>query len=294
MAREIAVDRLAQAGASLEVVFLDGESYGSDTERGQRRPHRHDYHELVWTRRGTGRHLIDGEVSYVRPGRITLIRRRQIHVFESARDLHGAIVRFGDELLQGDSAAGVTPIWLARSRGEPTVIVPPAAIPDLDAVIGVLAAEAAGRPDSRSIEVQRHLLSTLLLWVERWHEASRTDRRETDDPALQLYRRFTATLESDYARHHDAAHYAEVLRTPQAVLSRALSDVTGRTTKELITDRRMLEAARLLRFSDMSVGEIAFRAGYDDQLYFSRAFKRQHGEPPSAYRERVRGRDPAR
>ncbi len=44
----------------------------------------------------------------------------------------------------------------------------------------------------------------------------------------------------------------------------------------------------------MSVGEIAYRAGYDDQLYFSRAFKRQFGEPPSAYRERMRGRAPER
>ena len=51
----------------------------------------------------------------------------------------------------------------------------------------------------------------------------------------------------------------------------------------------MLEAARLLRFTHLSVGEVAFRAGFEDPLYFSRAFKRHHGEPPLAYRERLRG-----
>ena len=51
----------------------------------------------------------------------------------------------------------------------------------------------------------------------------------------------------------------------------------------------MLEAARLLRFTDLSVGEVAFRAGYADQLYFSRAFKRHHDEAPMGYREHVRG-----
>ena len=51
----------------------------------------------------------------------------------------------------------------------------------------------------------------------------------------------------------------------------------------------MLEASRLLRFTDLTVGEIAFRAGFDDQLYFSRAFKRYRGDSPMAYRERVRG-----
>ena len=63
-----------------------------------------------------------------------------------------------------------------------------------------------------------------------------------------------------------------------------LAHVTGRTTKQLITDRVMLEAARLLRFTDLTVGEIAFRAGFEDQLYFSRAFKRHYGQAPSTYR----------
>ena len=51
----------------------------------------------------------------------------------------------------------------------------------------------------------------------------------------------------------------------------------------------MLEAARLLGFTDLTVGEVAFRTGFEDQLYFSRAFKRHHGEAPMTYRARVRG-----
>jgi AraC family transcriptional regulator, transcriptional activator of pobA len=131
-----------------------------------------------------------------------------------------------------------------------------------------------------------------LLWVERWYEATRIEQHDADDPDLRLYRRFADALERDYARHHDAPHYADQLAVPQAALSRALVTMTGRTTKELITDRRMLEAARLLRFSELGVGEVGYRAGYGDQLYFSRAFKRQFGEAPSAYRERMRGRVP--
>jgi AraC family transcriptional activator of pobA len=52
----------------------------------------------------------------------------------------------------------------------------------------------------------------------------------------------------------------------------------------------MLEAARLLRFTDLSVGEVAHRVGYDDPLYFSRAFKRRHEQSPQAYRDAVRGK----
>jgi AraC family transcriptional regulator, transcriptional activator of pobA len=206
----------------------------SRTSEGPRSPHRHDYHELSWTRRGEGHHLIDGEITVVRPGTITLIGRGQLHVFEARR---------------------------------------PA--------------------DSRSLELQRHLLSVVLLWVERWYDAARTGQREPDDAQEQLYRRFAELLERRFTRHHDAGHYADILRVPGAALSPALTQVTGRTTKEMVTDRVMLEAPRLLRFTDLSIGEIAFRAGFDDPMYFSRAFKRHHRQPPTAYRDTARGRERA-
>jgi AraC family transcriptional activator of pobA len=163
--------------------------------------------------------------------------------------------------------------------------VPPSEVRTLEATIAALAAETARPLDKHSLDVQRHLVAALLLWVERWYEATRTERRDPDDADVQLFRRFDQALERDFARHHDAAHYADALAVPPAQLSRSLSHVTGRTTKQLITDRVMLEAARLLRFTDLTVGEIAFRAGFEDQLYFSRAFKRHYAEAPTAYRD---------
>ena len=277
---DLAVDTLG-SGASVQVVPLDGMRLASVRE-----PHRHDYHELIWVRSGRGRHLIDGEPLPVAAGTITVIGRGQVHQFQEAEDVFGAVVRFGDEVLFG---AG-TPAWLMTERGGRRVPVPPGEHDRLDALIGSLAAESARPPDGRSAELERHLLSVVLLWTERWYDATRTERRDPDDADVQLHRRFAQLLERDFARHHDAAHYAEALRVPASALSKALTRTTGRSTKELTTGRVMLEAARLLRFTDLTIGEVAFRVGFDDQLYFSRAFKRHHGEPPMAYRARSRGK----
>ncbi len=285
MARDIDVDRLPDTGTPLQVVLVEDASFGSEAPQGVRDPHRHDYHELIWTRDGSGEHLIDGEPSRVQSGTITLIGRGQVHVFQRAAGLDGAVIRFGAEMLADGAAAR----WLIEARGARTVAVPPSDVAALEATIRALAAEGARPSDARSLELQRHFLSALLLWIERWYDATRTERRDADDTDQQLHRRFTSVLERDFARHHDAAHYADALAVPPALLSKALASVTGRTTKQLITDRVMLEAARLLRFSDLTVGEIAFRAGFDDQLYFSRAFKRQYGEAPMRYRERLHG-----
>ncbi len=261
---------------------------GAEGARAVRAPHRHAYHELLHTRTGSGHHLVDGEPVPVVPGTVTLIGRGQVHVFARADGVSGTAVRFGDELLHDPGATGRGgPAWLLGARGARTVPVPPGAAGALEATIAALAAEARRPPDPLSADLQRHLLGVLLLWVERWYEGGRTEQRDADDAEVQLHRRFAEVLERDFARHHDAAHYADALGVPGAALSRALAHVTGRPTKELVTDRVMLEAARLLRFTDLTVGEVAFRTGFADQLYFSRAFKRHHGRAPSAYREDV-------
>ena len=274
---DLALDRLDDGPA--QVVRLRDARFGGAAVR---EPHRHDYHELIWIRAGAGQHSIDGATVPVRPGTITVIGRGQVHVFEQGEHLDGAIVRFSGEAL-ADS-------WLLAGQGGRTVVVPSGEQDRLDALIDALGAELARPPDEHSAELQRHLLTAILLWIERWYDASRTERRADDDAEVQLHRRFTRRLEEDYAAHHDAAHYADALAVPAAALSRALAHVTGRATKDLILDRVMLEAARLLRFTGLSVGEVAHRVGYDDPLYFSRAFKRRHEQSPQAYRDAVRGK----
>jgi AraC family transcriptional activator of pobA len=283
----ISLDRL-EGGAALEVVLIDGLAVG---EGPVREPHRHDYHELLWLSDGCGEHTLDGEPLEVRPGSVTLIGRGQVHVFQRAHGLRGAVVRFTDEVLLGSAApAGrAVPGWLLGGRGGRTVDVPAGERSHLDGVIRALAAEAERPADARTPELQRQLLSAVLLWFERWYDAARTERRDADDAEVQLHRRFATMLERDFARHHDAAHYADALAVPAAALSKALTQVTGRSTKEHVTDRVMLEAARLLRFTDLTVGQVAHEVGFADPLYFSRAFKRRFGASPAAYRERLRG-----
>jgi AraC family transcriptional regulator, transcriptional activator of pobA len=259
------------------------------TERGARTPHRHDYHELIWTREGSGLHLVDGRPSPVTPRTLTVIGRGQIHVFERGEGLCGAVVRFGDELLDDRGAAALRASWSPGASAPPSVPVPEGEVDRLQQLIGMLGGERGRPPDGRTLDAERHLLAVLVLWLERWQDATRTERQDGGDPAMALYRRFIGLLERDFASHGDAAHYAEALRVPQATLARALSAATGHGTKELVTERRMLEAERLLRFSDLTVGELAYRSGFTDPLYFSRAFKRRHGESPTEYRRQRSG-----
>jgi AraC family transcriptional activator of pobA len=270
------VDRLRTA-APLEV-----ERFAGHTVEVPREPHRHAYHELFWTRAGVGHHLIDGERVAVQSGAITIVGRGQVHVFERVTGLDGAVVRFGDELLLTGSPARADPGWLLARNRSRTIPVPQSEAGAVEALIAALHAESVRAPEPRGDEIARHLLLTLLLWLERWYDAG---EGEHDDADTALFRRFATVLERDFARHHDAGHYADALGVPQPALTRALRSLTGSGLKESIADRVLLEGARLLRFTDLDVGEVAYRIGFGDRLYFSRAFKRRYGVAPTEYRK---------
>lgn len=285
---QLRVDRFADPEDAIEVVSIDGLQVCSDEET--REPHRHDYHELIWARTGEGHHLLDGHEVAVEPRTITLIGRGQVHVFERARGITGAAIRFSDELVHSGPMARTDPSWLLVGGGGRVIHVPEDELDAVDAIVASLAAEGARDPDECSADLERNLLSVLLLWIERWFDAERAAQCDVDDDELQLYRRFVRVLEHDFASHHDVAHYADALAVPAATLSHTLVQISGRSTKEHMTDRVMTEAARLLRYTDRTIGEIAYLTGFSDPLYFSRAFKRHQGIAPSAYRERVKGR----
>ena len=274
---DLTVDDFAAEADALEVRSLELESIDEDDVRD---PHRHAYHELIWVREGSGRHLIDGEAVEFGPRTLTLIAKGQVHQFERADRVGGVVVRFDDEWL-ADSRR-----WLFSGGSCTELSVPEADAPRFDALLELLREEVEQPARPESAALRRHLLSAALLWAQRWREAQLEGGGATSAD-VQLQQRFLETLERDLATSHEAAHYAAELGVTTGTLSRTLMRLSGRTTKQLILDRVLLEAARLLRFSDLSIKEIAARLGFTDQFAFSKAFKRQRGEAPLDFRNRL-------
>ena len=275
MAEPTVHDLPAEADA-LEVLPLELDRIDGDEVL---EPHRHAYHELIWVREGSGRHLIDGEPVEFGPHTMTLIAKGQVHQFERAEGVRGYVVRFDDEWLSGSRR------WLFAGQACTPLTVPEDEAARFDSLLDLLRVEVERPRGPESAELRRNLLSAALLWAQRWREAQLEGGGATSSD-VQLHRGFQETLERDFTKSHEARHYASELGVTTGTLSRTLTRLTGRTTKQLILDRVMLEAARLLRFSDLSVKEIAARLGYTDQFAFSHAFKRQRGEAPLDFRNR--------
>jgi AraC family transcriptional activator of pobA len=274
---DVVIDDLRAEPDTFEVIELHLPSIADGEVRP---PHRHAYHELIWVREGSGRHLIDGEPVEFGPHTLTLIAKGQVHQFQRADGVIAVVARFEDDW-QAVSRRG-----LFAGQACTALRVPEADAAPFDALLEALRVEVKRPPGPESAELRRHLLSAALLWAQRWREGQ-LEEGGASGTDVQLYQQFQELLERDLAVSHEAGHYAAELGVTTGTLSRLLMKLTGQTTKQLILDRVILEAVRLLRFSDLSIKEIAARLGFSDQFAFSKAFKRQRGEAPLDFRNRL-------
>ena len=80
------------------------------------------------------------------------------------------------------------------------------------------------------------------------------------------------------------AEYADLLNKSPKTLSNLFKKITDKSPLKFIHDRKMLEARRLLAYTEMSVKEIAYELGFDDLQSFSRFFKKLASIAPSDFK----------
>ena len=105
---------------------------------------------------------------------------------------------------------------------------------------------------------------------------------------MELFHRFAALVHEFCAQEREVAFYADRLCISTRYLSTIVRCVAHTSAKEFIDRAVMLEIRMLLRSTDLSVQEIAYRLKFPDQSYLGRFFKKHAGESPTEYRNAKR------
>lgn len=116
-------------------------------------------------------------------------------------------------------------------------------------------------------------------------EAKPADKFSRFDTITKAFREL---LEPSYTREKRPAAYSQKLNISTAYLNECVKNTTGYSVSHHIQERVVLEAKRLLYYSDKSVKEIATELGYDDYPYFSRLFTKVTGMTALAFRNKNR------
>lgn len=117
--------------------------------------------------------------------------------------------------------------------------------------------------------------------------------RRTHRDMTYYYEQTQDYIAKYYSRNIGLAEIAEKLQITPSHLGRIIRIKTGKTFRELLTDRRMSEAEIYLKLHAMlTITEIARICGYEDSNYFSSVFSRRYGMSPRHYRRTAaRGKD---
>ena len=93
-------------------------------------------------------------------------------------------------------------------------------------------------------------------------------------------------LESDYNNPQLSVQYvSDIIGVSPNYLSSIIKRETGSTFVELMTQKIIENAQRMLLHTDLKIRDIAEQCGYGDQYYFSHCFKKITGESPGGYRK---------
>lgn len=248
-------------------------------------PHRHNFQELIWIKSGSGEHKLDEQVLDIKPRTFYLIAKGQVHYFTQGIDLDGYVIRFTDDFLLDESGVGDWDYRLTLFNHFAVHHSLTIAVEDLRLFEGLILRMEREQEGNRfgRITLLRHLLSILLIQLERTRQQSADDQPPLS-PHAATYQLFLTHLDRDYKQHHHVQYYADLQHITPRQLSSIVRRFSGRTAKQQMQDRLILEARRYLQHTNASVKEVAFTLGFHDPSYFSKVFKQAVGVSPHAYK----------
>lgn len=138
--------------------------------------------------------------------------------------------------------------------------------------------------DNLQLEMLQMMLKRILILCTRIYK-TKFPTLEIDHQT-HMIREFNFLVEQHFKEKHSVKEYADLLNKSPKTLSNLFKKHGNVTPLQYIQNRIMLEAKRLLTYSDSSVSEIAYALGFSEIQGFSRFFKTREGKSPQHFRER--------
>jgi AraC family transcriptional regulator, transcriptional activator of pobA len=247
--------------------------------------HRHDHYQLWWITGGRGSVTVDTVEYAIAPSMLYYLLPGQMHAARFSGPLSGYSIRFTRAFFLYDAHD-------QANLAELPLFYPPDTVP----LIRTTRRQAATVNDllhkieqeyqmdlANRATVLRAYLHILLVEAKRLRQHVTTTH--SSEASYLLTKRFLLLVEAHYRSGTSVPDYAAQLHVTAAHLNQTVRRTLNKTAQAVIQERVLLEAQRRLRYSDLSVAEIAQQLNFRDASYFGRFFKQHTGCSPHAFRQ---------
>ena len=251
-------------------------------------PHKHNFYELFLVTHGTATQMVDYQEYTLSGNTFFLISQGQLHFFEKGKRAHlrGYRLMFTEaffQMNQLDNQFLFEVIHLDNIYQNPCI----ALSRESDAFVFTyfdLLFQEYQRPNT----YDRALQSLLFLLLAEIHRLLKTPLpSDAAKHQATIFKQFIVLLEAHCMEKWAGANYAESLFISPRHLNRIVQDITNQSLTQVIQNRTVLEAKRLLTFTDLAIGQVADRLGFDDAAYFARCFRKETGSSPTDFKENL-------
>jgi AraC family transcriptional regulator, transcriptional activator of pobA len=128
------------------------------------------------------------------------------------------------------------------------------------------------------------LLKRLIIYITRLARSEYMPVKKLQDEKFHVIRKFNLLVEANYRSEHSVSFYAQQLCKSPKTLSNLFAIYNNKTPSQVIQERILIEAKRLLSYTEKSVKQITYELGFEDLSYFSNFFKKHTSLSPIDFR----------
>lgn len=185
-------------------------------------------------------------------------------------------------ILDHDSEVGCRGMLFFGAAGLPLFDIPDKELQKFDLLWQTFVLEFNSQ-DNLQIEMLQMMLKRFLILCTRIYKEQHLEAT-VDKTGVDLIREYNFLVEKHFREKHGVAEYAELLHKSPKTLANYFSKYYDKTPLQIIQGRIMMEARKLLLYTEKSIKGITFDLGFDNLQAFSRFFKSKQGVSPSEFK----------
>lgn len=256
-----------------------------DSNREQLRETRKETLRILWFTSNNNKVTIDGIPYTFDKGEIVFLT--QFHNLEYEQVDTVKLLRFNRPfycILDHDSEVGCKGILYYGAAKLPIISATGMDLEILQTAWKMAVLEFEMR-DSLQLEMLQMMLKRILILCTRIYKKQNA-HNELSSSQNNLVREFNFLVEKHFKTKHSVVDYAELLYKSPKTFSNTFNKLGEKPPLQFIHERLMLEARRLIYYTNRDISEIAYELGFNDIQSFSRFFKKNEGVSPTDYRDK--------
>ena len=253
-------------------------------------PHRHDFYTVLLVKNACGSHFIDYVEHPMQSKVVFFVGPGQVHqVVVNSDNPSGDILMFSDDFLNKNYISEEFIFNLGMfscGGGTPPILLSDETYEKLCLISNEIRQAFEGDSPFKFDIIGAHL-KLFLIECNKFAVPSKEENPQALQSGRPLVKKFRQLLDTNYQNWHKVNEYAEEMSITPDYLNNILKTNIGKTAKELIFQRIIVESKRLGLYTALTTKEIAYQLGYDDPSHFSKFFKKETGQAFTEFKKQL-------